>query len=222
MTDTCPLLTNHPISFVRKGSKDHLLIIITGEQAFPGYLHAVSPEDASILTISVPDWNRDLSPWPEKACFKGSEAFRGEAKAFLRAIQDDILPKAERALGLENPVRSITGYSLAGLFALYAMFETELFTNCASVSGSLWYEGFLDYIKKRKEAKERKIVYLSLGDREELTRNERLSKVGVCTKETAEILKGLKYEARFEYNKGNHFFEPEKRMLRAIDFIFKK
>ena len=40
----------------------------------------------------------------------------------------------------------MSGYSLAGLFSLYAMHELDL-DGAISVSGSLWKEEWLDYLK---------------------------------------------------------------------------
>ena len=44
----------------------------------------------------------------------------------------------------------IAGYSLAGLFALWAAWNSGYFRRVASVSGSLWYPGFTDYIRNNE------------------------------------------------------------------------
>lgn len=203
-------------AFIRKERSERLITIITGENEFPGYLHEIAPESASLLVIPTRNWNRDLSPWKSPACFKGGDAFDGKADEFLHAVTEIILPEAEEKLHLLHPARTMAGYSLAGLFALYALFNTDLFSSAASVSGSLWYDGFIDYLKNQPPFKEQKHVYLSLGDREEHTKNKRLSQVGDSTKTAFEILNRLNCQALFEYNPGNHFFEPDRRMLKAI------
>ena len=43
--------------------------------------------------------------------------------------------------------RAICGYSLGGLFALYAFVNDEHFDACASISGSLWYQGWMGYLR---------------------------------------------------------------------------
>lgn len=39
------------------------------------------------------------------------------------------------------------GYSLAGLFSLWAAYQTNLFAGIAAASPSVWFPGFLDYAK---------------------------------------------------------------------------
>lgn len=46
----------------------------------------------------------------------------------------------------------IFGYSLGGLMALYALCESRSFGLCGALSASLWYEGFLDYLRERAPA----------------------------------------------------------------------
>ena len=40
---------------------------------------------------------------------------------------------------------AIAGDSMAGLFAVYALYRTQVFSRVASASGSLWYPGLLEY-----------------------------------------------------------------------------
>lgn len=62
----------------------------------------------------------------------------------------------------------IGGYSLAGLFALWAAYQTDTFKAVAAASPSIWFPGFVDFMKDREIHTKR--VYLSLGDKEEKTR----------------------------------------------------
>ena len=62
----------------------------------------------------------------------------------------------------------IGGYSLAGLFSLWAAYQTDVFSGIAAASPSVWFPGFIEYMKEHEIKSE--TVYLSLGDREEKTR----------------------------------------------------
>ena len=81
----------------------------------------------------------------------------------------------------------IAGYSLAGLFALWATWNSGYFRRVASVSGSLWYPGFTDYIRNNEpksgcgEKSGPEKAYFSLGDRESRTRHPLMSRVDACT-----------------------------------------
>ena len=121
----------------------------------------------------------------------------------------------------------IVGYSLAGLFALWAAWNSGYFRRVASVSGSLWYPGFTDFIKDNtprtglKEGPGLEKAYFSLGDRESRTRHPLMSRVDACTAEVVEKFRSYGIETTFEWNPGNHFDHPELRMARALAWLLR-
>lgn len=163
------------------------------------------------------DWNADLSPWPAKACFRGGEDFAGRGPERLRWLGEAV-PVAEE--GIADAPRAILGYSLAGLFALWAAAErNELFDAAASVSGSLWYDDFAGYIAARAHLFAGKAAYLSLGDREAKTRNARLACVQEAAETARDVLCAAGARAVFELNPGNHFNDPTGRCARAVEWL---
>ncbi len=187
--------------------------------ADPTETQASAPAHQSLLVVDPGDWNDSLSPWPAPACFRGGGAFGGHADRFLHTLTASVLPAAERELGLAPVRRALCGYSLAGLFALYALFRTDAFTHIASASGSLWYDGFLDFLRMNAPRVPDARVRLSLGDREEFTKNPRLASVGSATREAERILRGLKIDVTLTMNPGNHFSEPDARLSRLIESL---
>ena len=177
------------------------------------------PAHENLLVVDPGDWNDSLSPWPAPACFRGGGAFGGYAECFLQTLTESILPAAERELGLAPPRRALCGYSLAGLFALYALYRTDRFTHIASASGSLWYDDFLDFLRANAPRVPNARVRLSLGDREEFTKNPRLAAVGSATRETVQILRFQHLDVTLTMNPGNHFFEPDARLSRLIEAL---
>ena len=75
--------------------------------------------------------------------------FSGGAGRLLPLLTENILPKAEALLPASPAWRGLAGYSLAGLFAIWALYQTDIFSRAASMSGSLWYPGLLDYLSAR-------------------------------------------------------------------------
>ena len=73
------------------------------------------------------NWNDDLSPWPAPRLFASSQDFGGKASSFLSLLCHHILPAVEAQLSFSVDSRGIAGYSMAGLFALYAIYHTDLF-----------------------------------------------------------------------------------------------
>ena len=104
----------------------------------------------SIVVIEDVDWNDDLTPWPAEGVFKKAKPFGGYAASFLEKLTHEIIPEAEKWLGIEEAERTILGVSLSGLFAIWSSFNTDTFTNVISISGSLWYDGFVDWMKENK------------------------------------------------------------------------
>ena len=62
-------------------------------------------------------------------------------------------------------------------------------------------------------------VYLSLGDREEKTRNQVMAKAGDCIREARELLDRQGICCTLEWNEGNHFKDPDLRTARAFAWV---
>ena len=171
----------------------------------------------TLAAISGVDWGRDLSPWPAPGVFRGNGDFSGEGPAFLDALTGRIVPLVEALLGFEPVSRAVAGYSLAGLFTLWSVFQTDMFDRAASVSGSLWFDGFINYMKSSAPPNGLRQIYLSLGDREKNARNQRMAAVEDCTCQTAELLRKWNIPVMLEMNPGGHFQDIPGRIARGIN-----
>ena len=116
-----------------------------GQQVFKA-AQAASRSPFTLVSISDLDWNRDMAPWDSPAAFKNGEPFTGGADDYLRLLVEEIIPRVEKELPGPPAWRGIAGYSLAGLFALYAIYRTDVFSRVGCMSGSLWFPGFKEYI----------------------------------------------------------------------------
>lgn len=119
----------------------------------------------SLVAISGLSWEHDMAPWAGAAAFKNGAPFTGSADAYLRLLTGELLPAVEWELPGTPRWRGIAGYSLAGLFAVYALYHTDVFSRAASVSGSLWFAGFREYVFSHEPKRPPDYVYFSLGDR---------------------------------------------------------
>lgn len=162
-------------------------------------------KDFYFMAFKQENWNKDLSPWSAPAVF-GNEYFGEGANDTL----NDILKLCVDM----NKTYFLGGYSLAGLFALWASFQTDVFTGVAAASPSVWFPGFIEYMKNHKT--NAKSVYLSLGDREEKTKNAVMATVGKCIYEANEILINQGSDVIFEWNSGNHFKDSDIRTAKAF------
>ena len=173
----------------------------------------------NLLVVGNIDWNHDMSPWYMPSIYSKEKSFSGGADEYLRLLIDDILPKAKEMIEGEPGLTGITGYSLTGLFAVYAMYKTDVFDRVASMSGSLWFYDFMEYCKRNDCRKLPDKIYFSLGDKEADTRNPILKTVEYNTRELSEYFKNLGSEVIFELNKGNHFTDTVLRSAKGIKAI---
>lgn len=173
----------------------------------------------TLVAIGGLDWNRELSPWPCDAITATSEPFAGEAAAFLHELTHKIIPSIEAPLAAPPRLRAIAGYSLSGLFALWACCKTDLFSRAASVSGSLWFPGFADYLDENLPQGALDVAYLSLGKKEHKTPNRMMREVLADTKRCEQILQDRGAKTLFERNPGNHFSEPALRSAKGIAWM---
>ena len=167
----------------------------------------------ALAAFEVQDWNRDLSPWEAPPVF-GKVPFGGGAEETLRFVTERLLPELRDRLTLQEGMRlCIGGYSLAGLFALWAATRTGIFSGVAAASPSVWFPGWMDYAKQNPLRAS--TVYLSLGDREERTKNPVMAAVGERIRELYALLQP-DHVAALEWNEGNHFREPDLRTAKAF------
>ena len=166
------------------------------------------------------DWNADLTPWPAPALTKKAPPFGGNAQAFLETLTQKIVPQTEQSLGLSGVNRALAGYSLAGLFTLWALYQTDRFPSAVSASGSLWYDDFVSYANAHPLCAAVKRVDLSLGDREKLTKNARMAAVENATLTVKQLLEHAGVPVAFTRNPGGHFQNPEQRLADAIGRLF--
>lgn len=92
-----------------------------------------------LIALKSDDCNRDLSPWNAPAVF-GNDAFGDGAGETLSGVLAE----------LNNPGKKyyFGGYSLAGLFALWAAYQTDVFSDVAAASPSMWFPGFTGYMEE--------------------------------------------------------------------------
>ena len=166
--------------------------------------------DFLLAAAQVEDWNRDLSPWPAPAVYGTEDFGSGGADTLARLLEEVAAPLGDRRFYLG-------GYSLAGLFALWSAWQTDVFSGVAAASPSVWFPGFLAYAA---EAPLRTgAVYLSLGAKEEKTRHPVMSRVGDAIRTLHGQLERAGTDCTLEWNEGNHFREPERRMARGFAWL---
>lgn len=174
---------------------------------------------SALIAIDGIDWNRDLTPWYHGKVFAKGDDFAGKADDYLAVLTRGIIPETEKKLALDIDKRYLVGYSLGGLFALYAIYHTELFDGIGSVSGSLWYDGLTDYVESHTIKRNPDKIYFSLGDKEASSARGIMQTVLVCTQRLEEKYRNDGIKTVLEMNKGNHFKQVEERISKGIKWL---
>lgn len=173
----------------------------------------------TLVAIGGLDWNRELSPWECDGTVRDAEPFSGQAAGFLDELLNQAIPKVESSLPQPPAWRGIAGYSLAGLFALWSLWQTDAFSRAASASGSLWFPGFIDYAHENPMLTAPSAVYLSLGKKETKTPNRMMRHVLEDTQAMEALFADQDIPTTLELNPGNHFAQTDLRMARGIRWI---
>ena len=176
----------------------------------------------TLVAISDLDWNHDMVSWDSPPAFKNAEPCTGGADDYLRLLTREIIPTAEKELPGVPSWRGIAGYSLAGLFALYAIYRTDLFSRIGSMSGSLWFPGMKDYIFSHESKRWPDCVYFSLGDKESKTRNPILRSVRQSTEEIQAFYQDKGIDTVFQLNPGNHYDHSAERTAAGIAWMLSR
>lgn len=170
------------------------------------------------------DWEIDFTPWPAPT-LQGGRPFAdgsvlGGAPAFLHWVEGELLPVLGARFALDPAQNSVLGYSLGGLFALWAVCQREAFSQCACLSGSLWYPGWVNFLKEHTPKPPQR-VYLSLGKKEEKSGPAVMRAVGDATRQSAGLLaQSLGYENTvLEWNPGGHFATALPRWEKALAWL---
>ena len=157
----------------------------------------------SLVAFKIEDWNSELTPW--------------------EFIKNDLIPALSECINNgNNGIKYILGgYSLAGLFSLWSGYQTDIFEGIAAVSPSVWYKKWIEYVEAGKPLSEK--IYLSLGDTEEKTKHQILSKIGDNIRKQHEILENSgNVKTVLEWNEGNHFKNPDIRTAKGFLWVMNK
>ncbi len=175
----------------------------------------------NIVVITGMDWQNVFSPWSAKGVPEGSPDFKGESPEFLEILQHKVIPAVESALKINHSVeRSLIGVSMSGLFALWQWMLCDTFTNIASLSGSFWYDGFIEWMKHITIPAKTGKGYFLLGNQESKSNVKAFNSVGVNTQEIISLLRSAGINIEFQSVPGNHYSDPIPRLDKAFTALY--
>lgn len=186
------------------------------------YIEEHSSTTFTHIAIRIEKWNAELTPWSAPPVF-GKIPFGDGANHTLLYISQQLIPELQHLYNLSIYAENtfLGGYSLAGLFALWASYQEEIpFNGIAAASPSAWYTGWLDYAESHTP--QVKNVYLSLGDKEEKTKTKLMSTIRKDMLCQEHIYKTKGVNCKMEWNEGNHFQDNGIRMAKGFVWLMQK
>ena len=210
---------SRPCRIYGEAHAEYLLLQMTGEhelQSMDDEVAAIAQSNRKYLFAAIPaeSWNDALSPWEAPAVW-GKQGFGGKAGDTLRFLTEQVIPTLEQQFRLPKNVKIILGgYSLAGLFALWVSTQTDLFYGVAAASPSVWFPGWMEFEQQHPMQTQR--VYLSLGDKEERTKNTVMAAVGDGIRALHSRLTARSTDCTLEWNSGGHFKDADLRTAKAF------
>ena len=225
MTAQTMQIENKPCRIYGEAHAESLLLQMTGEHELQSIDHEVTVIAQSswnflLAAIPVESWNDALSPWKSPAVW-GKQGFGGKAGKTLRFLIEQVIPSLKQQFDLPENVKIILGgYSLAGLFALWASTQTDLFYGVAAASPSVWFPGWMEF--EQQYPMQTQHIYLSLGDKEERTKNTIMAAVGDNIRALHSRLAERGADCTLEWNSGGHFKDADLRTARAFQWVMEE
>ena len=181
-------------------------------------IQSLTNKSFTLVAFEIKDWQSELTPWTVPAVF-GKVPFGDGAVATLSFIKDILILQLEQMqLFDKDKIKcALGGYSLAGFFALWSTYQTRIFDGIAAVSPSVWYPQWMEYAEKNRPLSTS--VYLSLGDKEEKTKNPTMAQVGNCIRKQQELLTAQGISTILEWNPCNHFQHSDERTAKGFAWI---
>ena len=201
------------------------IYFLDGDQFEEAFNHWITNHRAALNFVLIASNNRtaDYTPWPLQASETMPIDFGGKAEEHLSFITTHVIPFCESEYGFASSTekRVIGGYSLGGLFSLYAAVNTDLFGTVLSCSSSLWYPDFLDYLKEHPFKANHLKLYMSVGDQEGTTATNLTADQTSNTISLKEFYEP-KFQAgdfNFTLEEGNHGNDISGRAWRAVEWV---
>lgn len=183
----------------------------------------VSRYGCAIAVVYVPAslWNDALTPWPEPGETRDAQPFGGKAPEFMKLLVGTIVPTLEKSLPGAVIERNLIGVSLSGLFTLWEWLQDSTFFSIASLSGSFWYLGFMDWFASRAVPPKKGKAFFLLGKKEPEAAVRTFRSVGENTEKIVERLKSSGIDTEFTWVPGDHFSDPLGRATLAFEALYK-
>ena len=197
----------------------YVLLPLQMEEGDLASIEALADEcGVNIVLMSDFDWESYMTPWEAPDAVRKNRMYEGKGRAFLEEFIEDYSFYIEHSLRIDKAERYLVGISLSGLFAVWATAQKDYFKGVASISGSFWFEDFVEWISKQ-ETLSCERYYFSLGAKEKDSKNKMFAGVQEATEAVVEYLRSIDKEVIFELNEDSHSANIMRKIGDAVNAL---
>lgn len=169
-----------PPSYIKYRNKIPVVYVQDGESLFNNGQYSTLEKIESmfnsnklkeVLLIGIESKKRidEYTPWYAKALVEKNEDFAGKGNKYLYFIAEELKTYIDNRYHTKKDKENtgIIGASLGGLISLYSAYlYPNIFGKIGAISPSLWYEKFVDFMKKRDLQASNSKIYMDVGSEE--------------------------------------------------------
>ena len=184
------------------------LVIVGIGYPVGGFFDAAAPRAVDLTPTEDRDWERqEAEDFPEWPAPEGS----GGAPAFLKFLQQELIPSIDAEFRTDPADRALFGHSFGGLFAIHALLNGEgTFQRFIAGSPSLWWDAEVTFRHEEEFAATHTAlparVFFSIGELEESNPEISWGHMVTDLRRFVEAVEARQYEG-LEYV--SHLFEDE-------------
>ena len=195
-----------------QGENLPLVVCIFQTQGTEVILEAVDRPLNVLMPLDL-EWDEDLSPWAHDPVVMKDDHFTGQGPVFAKTVAET----TDWARTLTGSTKVIlAGYSMGGLFSLFAPTVAGAYDALVCASGSVWFPGFTEYMKTHAFLKQPAAIWLSLGNKETQVKNPVLQTTWDCMEELKQQFGQEGIVCMLHQDQGNHFQDAAGRIARGI------
>jgi len=127
-----------------------------------------------LIGIKPDNRNNEYTPWQARALKASNPDYGGQGADYLSFLVNSLKPYIDTTYRTLRSTEhtGIAGASFGGLISMYAAYlYPEVFGRIAVISGSFWYEGFIEFMQTTKLEVNGHRLYMDVGALEGLRKN---------------------------------------------------
>lgn len=212
----------YPVVYVHDGE---MVIKLLDDIVSPVESTLEGPDYEEHIIVGVMSIQRldEYTPWPGPAIEERFRPFGGKGGEYLEFLVRKLKPHIDAKYRTRPGVQDthMMGVSLGGLISIFAIYLHDSFGKVASISGSMWYRGWLEFMRKNIPQNPGVQIMLSCGSAEGKGKPNPLRHTVLFTRMAHKMLESQLSHTSIPliWDDGNHHDYRAERLRRGLLWI---